>query len=249
MTKIKRSELEKLSKEDLLVIAKEAQKIKEASKHKRIESYWETAHQAQLDFHKAGANYRIRYFSGGNRSGKSTAGFVEDIMLSLGVHPHIKNRVPNRGYVIVQDYENAAKNILEVKLNEWCPPDEIQKIERNQSGAIRRVTFKNGSTWDVLSHDQDMKVFEGFDGDWAHFDEPPPKNIYTAVWRGLTDRGGIMHMTATPLASPWLFQEYKKALEGDALRWFRFVKTTENAKNIGEGDESLGLKRIGDFSK
>ena len=37
MTKIKRSELEKLSKEDLLVIAKEAQKIKEASKHKRIE--------------------------------------------------------------------------------------------------------------------------------------------------------------------------------------------------------------------
>ena len=65
MTKIKRSELEKLSKEDLLVIAKEAQKIKEASKHKRIESYWETAHQAQLDFHKAGANYRIRYFSGG----------------------------------------------------------------------------------------------------------------------------------------------------------------------------------------
>lgn len=228
-----------LSSESLLPAAPYPVKILYVEKLKKSDWVW--------DLRVLGTN---NYVSGGlinHNSGKSTAGFVEDLMLSLGIHPHIKNKVPNRGYVVVQDYENAAKNILEVKLNEWCPPGEIEKIERNQSGAIRRVFFRNGSTWDVLSHDQDMKVFEGFDGDWAHFDEPPPKHIYTAVWRGLTDRGGIMHMTATPLASPWLYQEYKKAIDGDTLRWFRFVKTTENALNIGEGDKEKGLKRIEEF--
>jgi phage terminase large subunit-like protein len=247
MTKIKRSELAKLSKDELLGIAREAQKIKEASKQRSIESYFETAHPDQLDFHKAAATHRIRYFSGGNRSGKSTAGFVEDIMLSLGIHPYIVNKTPNRGVVVVQDFENAAKNVLEVKYNEWCPPGSIERVEKNQANAWRKIFFKNGSTVDVLSHDQDMKVFEGSDYDWAHFDEPPPKHIYTAVWRGLTDRGGNMHMTATPLASPWLYQEYKKAIQGDPIRWFRFVKTTANAKNLGDGNIELGLKRIEEF--
>ena len=148
----------------------------------------------------------------------------------------------------MQDFENAAKNILEVKLNEWCPKGEIEKLERNQIGAIRKIYFRNGSTIDVLSHDQDIKVFEGSDYDFAHFDEPPPRKIYTAVWRGLTDRGGIMFVTATPLSSPWMYNEYMKAVEGDPLRWFVFVQTKDNAKNIGEGDVELGLKRIDEFA-
>lgn len=249
MMKIKRSDLENLTKDELISIAREAQKIQEAAKYKTIESYWETAHKAQVDFHKAASTHRIRYFVGGNRTGKSTAGFVEDILLSTGRHPyHKKWKTPCKGVVIVQDFENAAKNILEVKFNEWCPKGEIEKLDRNQIGAIRKLYFKNGSTIDVLSHDQDIKVFEGSDYDFAHFDEPPPRKIYTAVWRGLTDRGGMMYVTATPLTSPWMYQEYKLATAGDPIRWFVFVSMKENAKNLGDGDEALGLKRINEFA-
>lgn len=246
--KIKRSDLEKLSKEDLVAIAREADKLKQAARQRTIESYWDTAHEDQVEFHKAAKNFRIRYFSGGNRSGKSTAGFVEDIMLAMGEHPYLSNKIPNKGVVIVQDFENAGKNILEPKFQEWAPEGAIERVETNQSRAWKKIYFKCGSTIDVLSHDQDIKVFEGSDYDWAHFDEPPPKAVYTAVWRGLTDRGGRMHMTATPLASPWLYQEYMKALKGDNLRWFKFVPTKRNAKNLGSGDETLGLKRIEEFA-
>jgi phage terminase large subunit-like protein len=247
--KITRKQLESLSNDDLVAIAREAEKLKEAAKYKTIESYWDTAHEHQMAFHKAASTHRIRYFVGGNRSGKSTAGFVEDILLATGRHPyHKKWRTPTKGVVIVQDFENAAKNILEVKLNEWCPKGEIEKLDRNQIGAIRKIYFRNGSTIDVLSHDQDIKVFEGSDYDFAHFDEPPPRKIYTAVWRGLTDRGGIMFVTATPLASPWMYHEYVKAMKGDTLRWFVFVKTADNAFNIGGGDKALGLKRIEEFA-
>lgn len=248
--KITRKQLESLPKDELIAIAREAQRIKENARYRTLESYWETAHEAQIDFCKAAKTHRIRYFIGGNRTGKSTAGFVEDILIATGRHPYLKSlKTPNKGVVIVQDFENAAKNILEVKINEWCPKGEIDKFDRNQIGAIRKIYFKNGSTIDVLSHDQDIKVFEGSDYDYAHFDEPPPRKIYTAVWRGLTDRGGMMYITATPLSSPWMYQEWIKGMSGDNLRWFRFVKMSENAKNLGDGNEELGKKRIQQFAE
>jgi phage terminase large subunit-like protein len=246
--RISRSELASLPKEELGKILREAQKIKEAAKHRTLDSYWETAHPDQVEFHKASGAFRIRYFVGGNRSGKTTAGVVEDILLATGKHPYRKLKTPNKGVIIIQDFENHGKNILEPKMDEWCPKGEIVSVDRNQTGAIRKYRMKCGSTIDVLSHDQDVKVFEGADYDWAHFDEPPPKHIYTAIWRGLTDRGGSIHLTATPLTSPWMYQEYKKAQEGDPLRWFRFVSTKKNAKNLGEGDAELGMKRIEEFA-
>lgn len=248
--KIKRSELGNLTQDQLLTIHREATKLKDAAKLKTLESYETTAHEGQHQFSRAAATHRIRYFIGSNRSGKSTAGFVEDIRLATGQHPYLPNwKTPCRGVVIVQDFENAAKNILEPKFNEWSPSGSIDKIERNQMGAIRKIIYKNGSIIDVLSHDQDIKVFEGSDYDFAHFDEPPPHKIYTAVWRGLTDRGGIMYITATPLASPWLYKEIKKAEIGDKLRFLVKVNINQNAKNIGGGDIELGRKRIEDFAE
>lgn len=202
------------------------------------------------DLHVFGSNNYLAEGCFHHNSGKSTAGFVEDLFLALGRHPYYpKWKTPCKGLVIVQDFENHGKNILEPKFSTWAPSGVIERAEKNQNGAWRKIHFKNGSTIDVLSHDQDVKVFEGGDYDFAHFDEPPPKNIYTAVWRGLVDRGGLMYMTATPLASPWLFQEYIKAMKGDELRWYVMVNIKQNASNLGEGDEKLGLKRIEQFAE
>lgn len=248
--KIKRSELAALSGAELAALVSKLQEVEVAQKSRTLERYFETAHEGQMKFHKAASTHRIRYLFGGNRTGKSTAGFVEDIWLATGRHPFIKNwKLPAKGVIILQDFENHAKNILEPKIAEWCPAGQITKVERNQNGAWRKIHFATGSTIDVLSHDQDKKVFEGADYDWAHFDEPPPKDIFNAVWRGLTDRGGMAFLTGTPLLSPWLYQEYLKARDGDPLRWCIIMKMMENAKNLGNGDEALGLKRISDFAE
>jgi hypothetical protein len=59
----------------------------------------------------------------------------------------------------------------------------------------------------LQSYDQDTDLFESSDYDWAHFDEPPPRPIWVAVQRGLTDRRGRSWLTMTPLKEPWIYDE------------------------------------------
>lgn len=247
MKKIKRSELEALSQQELAALARKLYQVEEAEKRRTLERYFETAHEKQTTFHKD--NHRIRLLCGANRSGKSVAGTVEDLWLATGTHPFKKNfRVPSKGLVVLQDYQNHCKNVFEPKLDQWAPTGAIVKKDRNQSGALTKATFSTGSTIDILSHDQEIKVFEGNDYDWAHFDEPPPQRIFNAVWRGLTDRGGIAYITATPLLEPWLYQLYLKAKDGDPLVWVQFMSMMDNVMNLGEGNRVVGEKRIQEFA-
>lgn len=247
--KIRRSDLEKKSPAELAALVTKARELEEAQKAKTLDSYLETAHADQVDFHKA--KKRIRLFVGGNRSGKTTGGSIETLWRALGRHPFRKDlKLPLKCAVVIQDFENHGKNILEPKLNQWTPSGALARApDRNQTGAIRKIHYTSGSTLDVLSHDQELKVFEGSDYDFVWFDEPPPEAVFKAMWRGLTDRGGDCIITATPLTSKFMASEIKKAESGeDELRWFRYVDTHKNAKNIGEGDEALGKKRIEEFA-
>ncbi len=242
--KLKRSELEKMSQEELLQVVRHSEDLRKANEYQKQEKYLANAHEGQIEFHKSG--YRIRWGLAGNRGGKSTGGCNEGIWLANGTHPFRKIRVPNKGLIVIPDFENHGKNILEPKLNEWLNWDrDVRHVERHQGGAIKKIYLKIGSTIDVLSHDQKPIVFEGSDHDWAWFDEPPSEKIYRAVWRGLTDRGGLLFMTATPLASPWMFKEAQK-IKADPNGVAKIIefKPYCNVKNIGEGDEVLGRKRL-----
>ena len=243
VAKLSLRELESKSRDELLAIAQQVTQLQKAKKQRRLESYLETVNSIQLIFHKD-AN-RIRLLIGGNRIGKSTCGTVELAWWNLGIHPFRKTKVPIKSAVVLQDFENHAKNVFEPKLKEWVPEHHIKKIERHQGGAIKKIIWSTGSTTDVYSHDQEMKVFEGSDYDLVYFDEPPPLNIFNAMWRSCTDRGGHMYMTGTPLASPWLYEKYQKVKSNpDGITSFIEGNTYVNAKNVGEGDEELGKKRI-----
>lgn len=245
--RISRKQLEAMDQEQLFKFTNELQRLSAANANKRLDYYLENAHDAQMQFHKA--PHRWRAFLAGNRVGKSLAGTVELIWRCLGIHPFQKCSVPIKCCVIAQDFENHVKNILEPKLLEWAPPGSIKKIERHQSGALKRVFWTTGSIIDYYSHDQDIKVFEGSDYDVAWADEPPPKKIHDAVWRGLTDRGGVLFITGTPLTEPWLYQEWQKSQnDPDGIRWSIFVDSYINAKNLGQGDEALGRKRVDEMA-
>jgi hypothetical protein len=67
-----------------------------------------------------------------------------------------------------------------------------------------------------MSYEQDAKLFEGWTGHLAHFDEPPPQAIYVATMRGLMRHNGRAFITATPLNEPWIYDHiYLKGLRGD----------------------------------
>lgn len=243
--RISRKDLLNKSPDELLQMARHSEDLRKANEYQKQEKYLENAHEGQLEFHKCMA--RIRWALAGNRGGKSTGGANEGIWLATGTHPYRKNfRTPNKGLIVIPDFENHGKNILEPKLNEWLNWDQhVADVDRHQGGALKKIYLKIGSVIDVLSHDQKIIVFEGSDYDWAWFDEPPSEKIYRAVWRGLTDRGGLMFMTATPLGSPWMYKESKKiSNEPEGVAKMIEFKPYCNVKNIGEGDVALGRKRL-----
>lgn len=244
---LSREILENLPQDELVRLARKFKEHEQVVAHTKGEVYLQNATEFQVPFHKA--TNRVRIFLGGNRSGKTTAGANESRWLAEGTHPFHTFRLPNKGCIVLQDFQTHAKDIMEPKIREWFPPGLIVGTEPNSVGAIVKYRLRNGSTIDVKSHEQDIKVFEGSDYDWVWFDEPPPQPIFKAIWRGLTDRRGIAWFTGTPITEPWMHDLYMKAAADDnqGIYWAIFADIWSNSKNLGEGDVEEGKKRIGEF--
>lgn len=155
-----------------------------------------------------------RAFFGANRSGKTTSGVIEVSHHTTGQYPDWwKGRKwlrPVKGRLFCSDFSKGAK-VLTEKLHEWLPRDSIISVDKNNLKAEVgwNIRHKTGGTsyFDILTYEQDPYLAEGWNGDFALFDEPPPRDMYIATVRGLIDNDGICLFTLTPLKEPWLFDE------------------------------------------
>lgn len=206
-------------------------------------------HEKQRRFHES--QKRIRLFCGGNRSGKSTAGIAEDLAFALGKSSWQEEdgrdlpECPTKGLIAAPDFINSHKKVIVPKLKELAPKSFFKKIERGQHGVESRFYCTNGSVIDLMSYDQDHMKYEGADYDWAHFDEPPPRDIWIAVRRGLLDRGGRAWFTLTPLREPWIFDEiHSQAGFDDSIDTFQ-VDIRDNPylipEEVDEFEKSLTI--------
>lgn len=212
-------------------------------------------HPNQNRFHRDGR--RVRMVEGGNRSGKSAVGINEDVAHALGFRPWLEEDdpayrvnvcVPNKGLIIGESFGEQVKKVLVPKLlGDYengipgaIPRCEIAKTKANATGVITFIKFRNGSTIDLQSYDQDVDLFESTDYDWIHYDEPPPRPIWVATQRGLTDRCGRCWMTMTPLKEPWIFDDItsKAGLSDSDISLFRF----DIYDNCGYGLTEKGIK-------
>jgi len=84
-------------------------------------------------------------------------------------------------------------------------------VARGPHGVPHRISHPDGS-WQIHfgSIQQGSMVFEGQKVDYAHFDEPPSRTVFTAVWRGCIDYFASVGFTFTPLGhdAPWLYEEF-----------------------------------------
>lgn len=172
-------------------------------------------HDKQQRFHTAVE--KIRFLSGGNRSGKTEAGTLEAVYHATGLYPDwypVSKRilVPNRGRIIVTDYAKGCGEVLEPKLMYWLPTDKIVDKRKTLKGFIEKLYIRHVSggvsSIDVMTHEQDDRQFEGWSGHWAWFDEPPPREKFIATLRGLIDFEGRCWLTLTPISEPWLYDEF-----------------------------------------
>lgn len=174
-------------------------------------------HQKQHSFHSSDA--RLRLYIGGNRSGKTVGGIVEDIFWLLGKHPFRTTPPPPvRGRIISVDFIDGINQIIIPQLLQWLPASSF--LGGSWSSAYskeeRLLTLANGSTVQFMSYEQDLEKFAGTSLHFIHFDEEPPKDIYTECLLRTLDTGGSMWITMTPVEGmTWVFDDiYEPGIVG-----------------------------------
>lgn len=197
---------------------------------KRYKSMRYVPNPKQEAFHLSKAP--IRAVFGGNRSGKTTCGGNEFIWHITGNYPdwypaEMQYHRSVKGRLIASDYGKAVREVIIPFFDEWLDDGLIEKVLRNPIGVPVKYFFKNGSTFDIVTHEQETKAFEGWKGDIAWFDEPPPRAKYIATMRGLIDHGGRIWITATPLSEPWMYDEIACNPDKDRV----FVETMDIRDN------------------
>lgn len=157
--------------------------------------------EVQKRFHETETQGRL--YSGGNRAGKTVAGVVEDVKWLTGTHETHSRLYPPpiRGRVAGVDFDRGVDLVLIPEFKKWMPPEYLidGKWEKSYHKGTRLLTLTNGSTCEFMSYDQDIDKFAGTSRHFVHFDEEPPKAIFTECLARLIDTDGKWWMTMTPL--------------------------------------------------
>ncbi len=208
-----------LTYEEVLEIIQELERIETVYETAKIVTYRPLPRADKQDFHADGGKYDIRLVLGSNRSGKTVAGVCEAIAHSLGYRPWLHPEhpdyivrlcdgnpipVPNIGRVIAQDFEQAIRQTIWPKFEEWAPKHMIKEVIRSPRKVPQVLKWSNGSIIYFMSNDQDDMAFEGPNGHWVWADEPIDYKKYVGLKRGLIDFSGEMWMTMTPLTQAWI---------------------------------------------
>ncbi len=228
---------EDLSPEDL------AKTLADLEELERLTKTLYVPYDKQREFHIA--KNTIRAVFGGNRSGKSEMGVNEVRFHTTGQYPdwypeEKRWNQPTKGRIVVKDFRKGCGEVVEPKIRQWFDPDSIVKMDKSM-GNLSKVYIKHKSggisTFDIMTHDQDSLQFEGWNGHWVWFDEPPPRDKYIACLRGLVDFEGRAWITATPLSEPWLFDEIMNNPRQDC--WHIAISTFDNPYLTKKGIDIL----------
>lgn len=176
-------------------------------------------HDKQIAFHSASA--RNRLYIGGNRSGKTTGGILEDLMWLTGKHEYRK--IPEggvRGRIVAVDFINGIEKIIWPEIKRWTPMSALRGGTWTDAydSLERTLNFENGSFVEFMSYDQKLDKFAGTSRHFVHFDEEPPQDIYTECLLRLLDTKGSWWMTLTPVQGMlWMYDDIYMKGKNDPL--------------------------------
>ena len=166
-------------------------------------------HPKQVKFHTDPA--RGRLYIGGNRSGKSVGGVIEDIWWLTGRHPYLKTPPPPiRGRIVGVDFLYGVDKILRPLFAQWMPLSDLKggSWDKAYNKEHRTLTLANGSFIEFMSYEQELEKFAGTSRHFTHFDEECPQDIFTECKARLIDTGGSWWMTETPVEGmTWVYDD------------------------------------------
>ena len=161
-------------------------------------------HPKQATFHSS--TQRIKGFMGGNRSGKTTAGILDDLIQACdesAVPDHLKLykrwQPPFYCRIVVPGFD-MLEGVTFQALRDWAPRDQLigNRFDKAYEKSTRIMRFKNGSWFDFRTFEQDVDKFVGAALHRIHYDEEPPFEIRQASKMRLADYRGDEVFTMTP---------------------------------------------------
>jgi phage terminase large subunit-like protein len=182
-----------------------------------VNIYGYQPHVKQVAFHSMLKPTRL--YIGGNRSGKTVGGIVEDLWWLLGRHPYLQTPPPPvRGRIVSVDFLYGVEQIIIPEITRWVPKSELRggSWYSAYDSQERILHFENGSTVEFKSYEQDLEKFAGTSRHFIHFDEEPPKHIYNECMMRLIDTGGWSWITMTPVEGmTWISEDiYEPSNDG-----------------------------------
>jgi hypothetical protein len=253
----------KLTKEQLSSLSRD-EKLKllelvEEKKRREFEARTPfVPHAGQLRILKSKA--RERYLFCGNGFGKSTILVNEVHWAATGFNPLTEEHTPVPAKIfLVLDTPEKIEDFIEEYRN-WNPLPDSQLHKRGKAN-YSAITWPNGSTLTVFTHEVGDLKAEG--SQWTHgfFDEPPPRSLYISLYRGGRKKGRPIKilLAGTPVKAAWLrtdvFEPWKEGL----LPWAECFEgdTDENLDNLDRDwyesffakldDKEKAIRKTGQF--
>jgi hypothetical protein len=225
--------LQEMSREEKIALL---QMLEEKERRAREERTLLDPHAGQLKVILSRA--LERYLFPGNGYGKTALLVNEMWWDATGHNPFTDERtpVPIKAALVVATSKDVEDVVTE--LAKWHPLKEDQLHKRGRPH-VSQITWDNGSSVTILTHEVSPLSLEG--SQWTHlyFNEPPPKEVFIALYRGgrIKNRPLQVFMAGTPIAASWLRTDiYEPWVEGRLKHVECFQGTThENAHNLGDG--------------
>lgn len=149
---------------------------------------------------------KIRALFCGNGFGKTVAMTIELIRTHTRKHPTRDTHSVHQSWLLIPDLAKAEDYWTEIK--KWCPPSSLPKPNKLGSANIRRLEWPNGTYTTIYSHEQDSSKLEGTNIDALFCDEPPPRDLWVAAFRGLRNNPDYFVVLAgTPVSAAWMYEQ------------------------------------------
>lgn len=172
----------------------------------------------------------------GNRAGKTECGVAYVLIQCVDrdcLPPWLETFKfwdrPVAARVVTMDLGATLFGVMIPKVQKLVPSEQLLggSWDKAFEKTLRILRFKNGSTIQFMSCDQDVPKFAGAVLDLVLFDEEPPApngyDIYRENRKRLIDRAGQMLFTMTPLMGlSWTYDELyeRRHLKGiDVFQW------------------------------
>lgn len=190
----------------------------------------------QLKVHKSEVQLRCAF--SGNGAGKTALGVNEALWAAAGYNPITKkfSPVPAR-IVILLDHPEKVTDVWLPEMRKWANI-EPEQLHKRGKPYVTQITWKNGSEFLFMFHQQEPMLFESIEVDYVIADEPPPRHIYISLRRGGRKKGRKPRylIIGTPITGSWMRTEIYDPWTNDELpdtECFKFG-TIVNEANLAD---------------